>query len=313
MVKRFLALSCAMAFLSAPVAADDDGMKKYRNFLPEQILALPEKTRQSEVPIAYDFAANNARAEWAKQVVAGMLNALMYNGIGDYDGAIRAFQKDLGEEPTGKLTVWQTHQLGQRSEMQKATPPSIPGFFSDVKVAGYATVRGTLQMLDEKAAFPVNKVKIRCVEHEGFCTLDEIDVQFPSGTDWVMGFTVFWTDPLQYKITKWTNDVVEAAYEAHAQQCRNTKLQLNFKAKEYFMVTTNAGEECAEVWGLKFDKLARPRISRIVNGDKLIAEEYESFKRKQFELLASEHRAEIAEAIKRAQSAARPTTKSADN
>ena len=61
-----------------------------------------------------------------------------------------------------------------------------------------------------------------------------------------MDFTIFWIDDDQYKITKWTEDVVEADYDAGALQkpCRNTKLQLNFKAKEYYMITTNAGEEC---------------------------------------------------------------------
>src|SRR5262245_16077681 len=99
-----------------------------------------------------------------------MLNLLMYNGMGGYDAAIRAFQTDLGDEPTGKFTVWQIFQLSKRSELQGASPPSIPGFFSDIKVEGYATLQGTLQILDDKAAFPVNKVKIRCVQSEGYCT-----------------------------------------------------------------------------------------------------------------------------------------------
>jgi hypothetical protein len=51
--------------------------------------------------------------------------------------------------------------------MQGASPPSIPGFFSGNKVDrdannGYAKIEGTLQY--EKPAFPVNKVKIECVQ-----------------------------------------------------------------------------------------------------------------------------------------------------
>jgi len=251
-----------------------------------------------------EMGYNSAKSELGAHVFASMLNVLMYKGMGDYDAAVRAFQTDLGDEPTGKLTVGQIHQLSKRSEMQGTSPPSIPGFFSDILVDGYATLQGTIQMLDETAAFPVNQVKIRCVKHEGYCTLDEIDVQFPKETDWVLGFTVYWTDPLQYKITKWTDDVVEADYEAAAlaTQCRNTKLQLNFKAKEYFVITTNAGEQC-EVMGVKFDELKKPRISKIVDGEKLIQAEYAAFRKRQFEVLASEYRDQITSAAERAASA----------
>ena len=86
--------------------------------------------------MAYLGAANGANSELAHRVFASMLNVLMYQGISDYDAAVRAFQKDLGDEATGKLTVWQIWQLGVRSEMQGVKPPIIPGFFSDVKVEG---------------------------------------------------------------------------------------------------------------------------------------------------------------------------------
>ncbi len=47
------------------------------------------------------------------------LNALMYPGLHDFEGAVKLFQKDLGDEPTGILTVWQIHNLQKRAEMQK--------------------------------------------------------------------------------------------------------------------------------------------------------------------------------------------------
>ena len=77
--------------------------------------------------------------------------------------------------------------------MQGTSPPSIPGFFSGNKVDGnanngYARLEGTLQMLDEKAAYPVNKVKIECDQNDGYCALDEIDVQFPKRDGLGFGF-----------------------------------------------------------------------------------------------------------------------------
>ncbi len=132
-----------------------------------------------------------------------MLNTLMYDGIGDYDGAIRAFQTDLGQQPTGELTVWQIRELQFRSEMQSASPPIIAaGFFTDLKIDnppsdGYAEIKGTLQMLHEKAAFPVNFVRVECHQRRGYCTLDEVDLQFPSRHGFAPSFTVYWNDPFE--------------------------------------------------------------------------------------------------------------------
>lgn len=100
-----------------PVAADDAAIKRYRNYLPAQILALPESVRQKEIPIAYLQAANGADSELGRLVFAGMLNTLMYKGMSEYDASVRAFQKDLGDQPSGKLTVGQIFQLGKRAEM----------------------------------------------------------------------------------------------------------------------------------------------------------------------------------------------------
>jgi hypothetical protein len=300
-----LSVTALLMMACSPVAADEAAMKKYRNYLPEQIAALPQKVRQSEVPMAYLLVVNGANSELGQRLFAGMLNVLMYKGMGDYDAAVRAFQKDLGDEPTGKLTVWQIWQLQQRSEMQGLKPPFIPGFFTDIKVEGYARVQGTLQLLEEKAAFPVNKVKLECAKHEGSCTLDEIDVEFPKETDWAAGFAIYWTGEVQYKITNWTDDVIEATYEPSGlleKPCRDTKLQLNFKAKEYYMITTNAGGEC-EFMGQKLGKLDKPRISRIVAGQKLIDAENEAFRQRQFDLLASEYRDQVTGAVERAKAA----------
>ena len=121
MIRPLLSGMHAIAFLmmvTSPAASDEAAMKKYRNYLPKQIWALPEKVRQSDVPMAYLMAASGAESEVAQYAAAGMLNVLMYKGMSDYDAAVRAFQKDVGDETTGKLTVWQIWQLQKKSEMQ---------------------------------------------------------------------------------------------------------------------------------------------------------------------------------------------------
>ena len=98
------------------VAVEDesgsDFVEKYRNYTPEQLNELPEETMSSEVPIMYAMAARRALAlgEEGIELVLGMeLNALMYPGLYDFEAGVKLFQKDLGDEPTGVLTVWQIH------------------------------------------------------------------------------------------------------------------------------------------------------------------------------------------------------------
>lgn len=278
------------------------GLKKYYGYSPEAILALPKSVRESEIPMAYSLAANTARAEWGKDVLAASLNILMYTGIGNYEAAVKSFQKDLGDEITGKLNVGQIYELQYRADMQSASPPFIAGEHFAAKHGDYAIVDGTLQLLDERAAYPVNKVKIRCARQTGYCTLDEVDLVFPARHDFSASFKIYWTDPTEYKITKWSDDVIEAEFETSGEQCRTTKLELNFKTKEYFMITKNAGPEC-EILGQKLEKLKRPRISQIVNGEEIIQTEDNAFQKTKSKMISSEFRARIEELSKKEQAA----------
>lgn len=120
-----------------------------------------------------------------------------------------------------------------------------------------------------------------------------------------MTFDIFWPDETEYKITRWTADSIEAGYEPSPTEkpCRTTKLQLNFNAKEYFMITTNAHDQGCDVLGVKFDKLTKPRIAKIVDGEKIIQAERQAFRKRQFEMLASEYRRQITTAVEKANSA----------
>ena len=77
------------------------------------------------------FATQRALANDSKLAFAADLNALMYPGITDYDAAVKAFQTDLGEKPTGILTVWEIHKLTERAETQRLGTVLFPtNFFS---------------------------------------------------------------------------------------------------------------------------------------------------------------------------------------
>jgi len=94
-----------LLWLGASHAAED-AFAQYKNLLPEQILELTDDERSKSVPIMFNGAANLATSPTGKLIIRAQLNTLMYRGLADYEGATKAFQADLGEEPTGVLTVW---------------------------------------------------------------------------------------------------------------------------------------------------------------------------------------------------------------
>jgi hypothetical protein len=77
----------------------------------------------------YLFAAQRGLSVDSELLFGVELNVLMYPGLHDYKAAVKAFQADLGDEPTGVLTVWQIHNLEQRSDMQKLSKVGFPEIF----------------------------------------------------------------------------------------------------------------------------------------------------------------------------------------
>ena len=75
-------------------------------------------------------------------------------------------------------------------------------------------------------------------------------------------------------------------------------MNLNFKTKEFYYITRNAGGNC-EVLGVKFDKLPKPRISQIVDGSNIIREEFAKIEKAAYDVLASDFRKKIAKLIKK--------------
>ena len=92
----------------------------------------------------------------------------MYDGLADFESAKRAFQADLGEQPSGALTVWQIHTLGYRASRVNMTSVSFfPFDFGGTFSGDWAFVKGTLEIIDEKIAYPINHVDIECSRGRG--------------------------------------------------------------------------------------------------------------------------------------------------
>lgn len=149
-------------FVVTLASADEKAVQKYRNYTPQQIKNLPEKVISSTVPMMYTAAAQRGLSVGSELLFGMELNRLMYPGLHDYKAAVKAFQADLGDEPSGVLTVWQIHSLERRSEMQKLSRVLFPDQFSSVKTDDYARIQGTMIIIDEKIAWPINHVKVQC-------------------------------------------------------------------------------------------------------------------------------------------------------
>lgn len=286
----FIALiSTASAF------ADDNAVQKFRNYTPQQVQEMPENIRKSEMPMMYIFAARRGLAVDSELLFGMELNHLMYPGIHDYKTALRNFQTDLGDKPTGVLTVWQIHQLEYRSQLQKLSRVSFPNTFGSIKTAAHSRVQGTITLLDEKIAWPINHIKINCTKSENLCEARQVMLIIPNDKSWAQQYQVMVDEVDYYDITRWTDDVIDAELPSTKDSCRTTSLNLNFRTKEFFFITKNAGGKC-EFMGTALEKLPRPRVGQVIDGTKIIDGEFQKLSQAAYAVLSNDFRKKVEKA-----------------
>ena len=285
-------LAIAIISEACVAIADDDAVEKYRNYTPQQLAELPEKERSSSVPMMYSFAARNGLSKGADLLFAMQLNTLMYAGVSNYEGAVKSFQKDLGDKVTGILTVWQIHNLEKRSDFQKLSRISFPSDYSSRKTDSYATISGTMMIHDERIAWPVNHVQLKCYKADKYCVLNQLSLVFPKDDSWSQTYSVMQDSPQYYDITNWTDDIVDAVPSDPGSGCRVTGFNLNFKTKEFYQITRNGTGEC-ETMGVTIPKLEKPRIAQIVDGEDIINKEFGDLRQKAFSFLSSTFREKV--------------------
>jgi len=269
--------------------ADDDAVARFKDYFPEQIKAMT-KEQLDKVPIMYTGAANLATAEGGDLIIQANLNSLMYNGIADFEGAKRAFQADLGEAPTGKLTVGQIHTLGYRSSRLTMTYVSFFPFSYGGRVhADYAKVTGTVKILDEKIAYPINHVVIECYKSESYCKYRQVALVLPDKNSFSQSYSVTEVANEYYKVNRWENSQIDASpYEATG--CRINQLSFNFVSNEFFEIARNNDAEDCKVLGIEMPRLEKPRVSQIVNGDEIVSAEFRKINDEAFSYYSSEFR-----------------------
>lgn len=291
-------LRILLIFFASVAQADEDAVAKYSNFLPEQLLALSEDERRSSVPMMFSGAANLATSPAGDLVMQANLNSLMYDGFADYEGAKRAFQSDLGDEPTGALTVWQIHSLGYRASRVNMTSVSFfPFDFGGTMINNWAFVKGTVEIIDEKIAYPVNHVDIECNRDEGTCEYRQIVLTLPDENSFVQSYYVGEFADTTYRITRWEGQLIDAV-PLNNSACRTTQLSLNFETQEFFEIArNNTAGDCETVLGVTLPRLEKPRVSRIVDGREIINGEFEAIREETFTYFSSSFRNQIEEFV----------------
>jgi hypothetical protein len=283
---------CSLSLiLTISLYAKENIVKKYRNYTPQQIQNLPQKTRQN-VPIMYLSAANEVSDNpETNELLFGMyLNSLMYPGLVDCKTAIKSFQKDLNEQPTGILTIWQLYNLQQRYGMQKIPTIFFPNGFSSFKTDDYAKVEGTMIIIDDKIANPINHIEIECSKSNKECKAEQIDVYIPHDSG--SFYSIMKLPPDYYDIINWNEDNIDATYRGTGSECRTTSLNFNFKTKEFYFITRNLDKKC-EVFGVTFEKLSKPRISQIVDGTEIINNKFAEIQKMAYDVLSSDFKRNI--------------------
>lgn len=301
---RAMSLTSLFLLHATAAAAQEDAVEKYRNFLPEELLALGEDALQSDVPMMYTGAANGALSPFGEVLIRSNLNVLLYNGVGDLTEAKKAFQRDIGDEQTGQLTVWQLHRLAYMASRQNMTSVDFFSFSSGGFISGdYSKVSGTLEIIDEKIAYPINHVVIECFKSSMICSYRQIALTLPDENSWVQSYSVGEIANESYAITRWQDDQIEAVPLQPA-SCRINQLSFNFAAKEFFEISKNGtGEDCETQLGVTLPKLEKPRVSRIIDGQEIIRGEFERISQEAYTFLSSDFRKSVDDAKARSEAA----------
>jgi hypothetical protein len=211
---------------------------------------------------------------------------------------VKQFQSDLGEPPTGVLTVDQFETLSSRSASVRMSPIYLPSgkigetgpniFITD----GYASVEGTWVIEGDEVAHPLNVANIKCYRKFGHCFQIDVEIDNENYFDnTTSGSYHLATYDSLLPIMSWTDQ--EIVLENNA-ECRNNTITINAKAKEVYEVSRNNGgdrESC------ELPQLEQPRTFKLVEPYQLSRDYFAQKQKEAFTFYSKEYR-EYVEALK---------------
>ncbi len=310
---KFLPFLLIGLLTTSAAFADEKAMRKYRNYTPQEIISI--KDSKADIPAAYITAAERGASSGAELLFGMELNQLMYAGIHDFKKAVMAFQDDLGDLATGTLTVWQIHNLEQRADLQMLSRVVFPDQFSHFKTEDYASIQGTMIVIEGNVLLPINHIKLRCYKKENYCQLDQIKLSVQDDSEAGKTYYKLENNTEYYEVASWLQDVITAVPNETGLLCKATSLNLNFTTNKFYYITHNAEKGCEET-GVSLDQLPVSSTAQIVSGTDIIQTEFIKVEKAAFDALASDFKARVQKASVKSRSKAKeapnkPAAKSA--
>ncbi len=204
--------------------------------------------------------------------------------------AIKKFQRDIGQDQTGELTMGQLDELLRRANRLSDNPIYVPGLGETLDVFGeedYVTTEGTWTIEGEKHAFPINFSKINCFKSRGTCEVNQVNISIPRLNDSSEGIFIAHS-PLteELQIISWIDNEIVSQGDS---KCRTTIMTMNIKNNEVFQITRNKGsDKCVTLPQLK-----KPRIARLNPGTQFTREFWNSRKEKTNKYINTEFQEQI--------------------
>lgn len=148
-------------------------------------------------------------------------------------------------------------------------------------------------IVDDKIAWPINHVRVSCDRNDGLCTLSQIHLSTPDESSWVQMYHVVESIDETYEVARWDKDMIESHPLGTSDDCRSTSLSFNFKTKEFYFITRNAGGDCKLMLGGELEKLSKPRVAQIIEGQKIIQDKFGEMQKAAYDVLSSDFRKRV--------------------
>ena len=223
----------------------------------------------------------------------------MYNGLTDYEGAKRAYQRDIGDIATGTLTVGQIYMLLFREHRAKLSTElfiALPYYFGidqrETETIAYLTATQVIAHPDAKN--DVNFQRFECFTSGDYCTriVNKIRVGFDNRN--MTDISIDFGDVQYYKITRWVGGVIEMEPET-SPECFKEELTFNFQTEEFFQITKNgvdanctAGKDATPV-----ERLTQPLVSSFVNGGPIAEAQLKRLEDEVYQSFSSDYRKQV--------------------
>lgn len=277
-------------FYSSQLVADESSIEKYRNYSPQQIAEIPEKKR-SDLPGAYIVAAETGLSKGSELFFAMQLNSLMYTGFNDYNNAVKEFQKDLGEKPTGVFTVGQIRDLDYRFSFKKINRINFPSRLSIYKEDPFAVVNGVIVHEEDRIDSDVDYVQLKCNKSVKLCELSYLVLNFPN-YEARLGFMVIIGATVEFEITEWNESIIYAKRKDTCSICAVDELYLDFKSEEFYR-TTGKTTFRRKVDPVIDKKINGREIFKIVDGTEILDKKFSYIEEKSSSFLSSSFREKV--------------------